>query len=143
MGKTDVYSVRLDTRLHAIGKVLISRHPRTLSHSRIYASGLKVTIDAAIEKGENIPDDPIGEILKINEESILELQDEADSLNDLRKKHQERASRTLAGKLNPKPEVKKSWVYDTLNDYGNGWYPDTLITKEPERFKPATESAQA
>jgi hypothetical protein len=102
MSKTDVYSVRVDIRLHAIGAILIRRHPRTLSHSWIYAEGLKTIIAAAIEQGENIPDDPIGEILKINKKALAELQAETDALTNLQKKHQEQASRTLAGSCGPR-----------------------------------------
>lgn len=143
MGKTDVYSVRVDTRLHAIGKVLIDRHPRTLSHSWIYAAGLKTTIEAAIDRGETIPDDPVGEILNIMEADLATLQAERDNLAALQKKYKEQASRTLAGQsLRKSEEVKKSYVFDTFHE-SNGWYPDTLIASDPERFKPATESAQA
>ena len=103
--KTDVYSVRLNVRLHAIGKILIARHPRTLSHSWIYSEGLKATIEKASKQGENIPDDPIGELLKINQETITELQKEQDNLTTLQRKHQEQASQSLAGSpgLKPKP----------------------------------------
>lgn len=107
MSKTEVFSVRLDTRLHAIADLLIKKHPNTLSHSWFYQEGLERAIETAIEHGENIQGDPIGELININNEEIAKIQTVTDRLTNLQKKHQEQASRTLAGSTGVKSGYKR------------------------------------
>ncbi len=100
MGKsrsTVVFSVRIDDRLYRTGEFLKSRHPRTLTQSRIYFAGLESVIATLIEKGENLPEDVIGAMIKYRQDEIDALSQEVEDLRDLQQKQVARAGKTLAG----------------------------------------------
>lgn len=104
MGKTDTYTLRLNTRVHAKADLLIKRHPHTLSHSWFYQEGVTAAYEKAIEMGETFPDDPLGELIEINNEEIAKIQAATDRLTYLQRKHREQASRSLAGEI---PKFKR------------------------------------
>jgi hypothetical protein len=142
MGKTDTKTIRVDTRILAIGDLLIKRHPDTLSHSWFYREGVEATYEKAVNNGDNIPGDPFRELIEINNEEIANIQAATDKLTALQKKQQDQKSRTLAGSREQESkEVKKSFVFDTFHEI-NDWYTDTLIASDPDRFRPPTEKAQ-
>jgi len=100
MGKsrsTVVFSIRIDDGLYRTGEFLKSRHPRTLTQSRIYFAGLESVIATLIEKGENLPEDVIGTMIKYRQDEIDALSQEVEDLRDLQQKQVAREGKTLAG----------------------------------------------
>jgi len=97
MGKprsTVVFSVRIDEGLYQKGEFLKSRHPRTLSQSRIYFAGLESVIATLIEKGENLPEDVIVAMIKYRQDEIDALSQEIKNLRELEQKQVARAGKT-------------------------------------------------
>jgi len=131
-----VLSIVIDTRAYLQGEFLKSKS-RTFSHSEIYLRGLQAALADLVERGVPLPEEPFDILLRIKQDSIDMIESEKEAIVNLKKKHRERASRTLAGQPIPKSEeVKESYVFDTLLEC-NGRYPDTLIASDPDRFKPA------
>jgi hypothetical protein len=98
MTRTTVnFSIRVNEKLYNRGEYLKSKHPKTISHSRIYAAGLKSIIEAAENRGEIVPEDPYAEIIATAQDARAELDKEIEELIARQKKHTGQISRTLAG----------------------------------------------
>jgi hypothetical protein len=110
MTRTTVnFSVRVNEKLYNRGEYLRAKHPRTVSHSRIYAAGLKSILADAESRGEYVPEDPYAEIIAFEEAARADLDIEIAELKTRQKKHLVQASRTLAGAAGKSEEMIEVW----------------------------------
>ena len=80
------FSIRLDESLCIKGDLLKSLHPHVITHSKIYEKGLKTIIAELTERGEQIPNDPVGALIEIKQSEIKILSQEVEDLQVLQKK---------------------------------------------------------
>lgn len=82
---TQLLSVRIDTTLLLKGKLLKARSQR-FTHSFIYAQGLLAILKEMVDRGDRIPEDPLEELTRIEQETIEEAETRLQELALLRKK---------------------------------------------------------
>ena len=104
------FSIRLDESLCIKGDLLKSLHPHVITHSKIYEKGLKTIIAELIERGEQIPNDPVGTLIEIKQIEIKTLSQEVEDLKVLQTRQ---SKQTLTGS-GLKPGYK--WGEDALGN---------------------------